>query len=116
MDVAVEGRMRAVDTVAFPLLKLVVEARNEHGMRQQDWTRYRRYCAVKTQRLRSTLHLTHAVEMPKPHSRKRRATPAAQSDANKGRGHEFVRREIALDAVVDSRCVKGERALLTQTA
>lgn len=43
MEVVVEGRSVRSDLehVAFPVLKLVSEARNEHGMRQQDWKRYR---------------------------------------------------------------------------
>lgn len=43
MEVQVDGRSPRpeLETVAFPVLKLVSEARNEHGMRQQDWRRYR---------------------------------------------------------------------------
>ncbi|WFD18407.1 signal recognition particle subunit srp68 [Malassezia caprae] len=113
MDVAVEGRQAPpTGTLEFPLLQLIVEARNEHGMRQQDWSRYRRYCSTKTQRVRSALHLTHAPEREKtgkaakgPRRNKRRAamTPEMKSAANKGRGHQFVRREIALDQVHDTR-------------
>ncbi|WFD21472.1 signal recognition particle subunit srp68 [Malassezia equina] len=113
MDVAVEGRQSpATDALEFPLLQLIVEARNEHGMRQQDWARYRRYCSTKTKRVRSALHLTHTVDPGKggkatkaPRRTKRRAnvTPQMQSAANKGRSHQFVRREIALDQVHDTR-------------
>ena len=113
MDVAVEGRQPlATGALEFPLLQLIVEARNEHGMRQQDWSRYRRYCATKTQRVRSALHLTHAAEQGKAgkatkgqrrSKRRMNMTPEMQSAANKGRGHQFVRREIALDEVRDTR-------------
>lgn len=109
MDVVIEGREPpALTSLAFPLLKLVVEARNEHGMRQQDWSRYRRYCATKTRRVRTTLHLTHAASASKPAKTKRgrrskRLTPEQQSAAAKGQGHEFVRRDIALDSIADAR-------------
>ena len=61
MEVEVAGRAvhSGLTGLAFPVLRLVSEARNEHGMRQQDWKRYREYCARKTHRIRSTLHLTH---------------------------------------------------------
>jgi len=113
MDVAVEGRQPpATGALEFPLLQLIVEARNEHGMRQQDWSRYRRYCSTKTQRVRSALHLTHTSEQGKAgkaakgsRRNKRRAamTPEMQSAASKGRGHQFVRREISLDQVHNTR-------------
>ena len=114
MEVEVAGRAVHSDltSLAFPVLRLVSEARNEHGMRQQDWKRYREYCARKTHRIRSTLHLTHteAAQTNKgirgsARQRKRRArvTPEMQSKANKGKGNEFVRKTITLDSVQDAR-------------
>lgn len=112
MDVVLEGRQPpATDSLEFPLLQMIVEARNEHGMRQQDWARYRRYCTTKTKRVRAALHLTHAAEQGKAgkakatrrSKRRMHITPEMQSAANKGRGHQFVRREIALDQVHDTR-------------
>lgn len=112
MDVVLDGEapLSADDSLSFPLLKLIVEARNEHGMRQQDWARYRKYCTTKTQRIRSTLQLTHidaaSHKQTKPkrsHKRTKRLTPEQQSAAAKGQGHTFVRRTIALEQVTDTR-------------
>lgn len=113
MNVIVHGQEASplTGSMNFPLLKLIVEARNEHGMRQQDWTRYRHYCTTKTRRVRSALRLTHA---PNPSGgkqqlrtrrtkRSRRQTREAQSEMDKKRDHTFERRDVALDAVTDTR-------------
>jgi len=112
MDVVTEGREpAAVEALGFPLLRLVVEARNEHGLRQQDWSRYRQYCATKTKRVRSALELTHGVT-PKAHGkpvsgrrskRAKRITPTMQSEADKKRDHTFIRRDIGLEHVTNTR-------------
>lgn len=108
MNVALQDREPAeLGELSFPLLRLIIEARNEHGMRQHDWERYRRYCATKTKRVRSALHLTHAPNKPatkvRRTKRSRRLTTAEQSAKDKKRDHTFERRDIVLDQVADTR-------------
>lgn len=108
MNVALQDREPAeLGELSFPLLKLIIEARNEHGMRQQDWERYRRYCTTKTKRVRSALHLTHASNKAatkvRHTKRSRRLTTAEQSARDKKRDHTFERRDIVLDRVADTR-------------
>ncbi|WFD29750.1 signal recognition particle subunit srp68 [Malassezia sp. CBS 17886] len=111
MNVSTEGRSlpAGVGDVTFPVLQLVNEARSEHGMRQHDWMRYRKYCVAKTQRVRAALRLTHTDEAPgarsargsarRAHKRRAPVTPAVQSREDKGKENVFVRKEIALDRV-----------------
>lgn len=40
-------------------LQLVNEQRNAYGLRYNDYERYRKHCANRTHRLRSTLKMTH---------------------------------------------------------
>ncbi|WFD42189.1 signal recognition particle subunit srp68 [Malassezia psittaci] len=105
MEVEVEGQSAPSDVAAisFPVLQLISEARNEHGMRQQDWKRYR---------IRANLHLTHGQDLPpskgtrsNTRQRKRRVhiTPEMQSKANKGKHQEFVPKTIKLGHVKDAR-------------
>lgn len=108
MNVALQDREPAeLGELSFPLLKLIIEARNEHGMRQHDWERYRRYCTTKTKRVRSALHLTHAPNKPatkvRRTKRSRRLTTEEQSVKDKKRDHTFERRDIVLDQVTDTR-------------
>lgn len=113
-------------SIPFPLLMLITQARNEHGMRQQDVRRYRHYCSTKVHRLREVLHKTHTPDSNKrggSHGNKkggaaggaskraskkvkRKAQSATvQSQTNKGKGNVFTRRSIALDEVQNDRCV-----------
>ncbi|KAF8168357.1 hypothetical protein B0H34DRAFT_685178 [Crassisporium funariophilum] len=45
--------------VAFRALQLANEQRNAYGLRYNDFPRYRKHCANRTHRLRSTLKMTH---------------------------------------------------------
>ena len=40
-------------------LQLANEQRNAYGLRYNDYERYRKHCANRTHRLRSTLKMTH---------------------------------------------------------
>ena len=41
---------------SLPLLKLIKEAQQQHGLRHGDYQRYRTYCSRRLQRLRKVLH------------------------------------------------------------
>ncbi|KAF8577853.1 hypothetical protein K439DRAFT_1654959 [Ramaria rubella] len=43
----------------FRPLQIINEERSTHGLRYGDYTRYRKHCAHKTHRLRSSLKMTH---------------------------------------------------------
>ncbi|KAG6830856.1 hypothetical protein H0H87_006916 [Tephrocybe sp. NHM501043] len=45
--------------VVFAALQLVNEQRTAYGLRYNDFVRYRKHCANRTHRLRSTLKMTH---------------------------------------------------------
>ncbi|KAF8971599.1 hypothetical protein BDZ97DRAFT_1787309 [Flammula alnicola] len=45
--------------VVFRALQLANEQRNAYGLRYNDFARYRKHCANRTHRLRSTLKMTH---------------------------------------------------------
>ncbi|KAJ7171773.1 hypothetical protein C8R43DRAFT_1085070 [Mycena crocata] len=45
--------------VVFRALQLANEQRNSYGLRYNDFARYRKHCANRTHRLRSTLKMTH---------------------------------------------------------
>ncbi|KAF8060938.1 hypothetical protein FPV67DRAFT_1673770 [Lyophyllum atratum] len=45
--------------VVFGALQLANEQRSAYGLRYNDFTRYRKHCANRTHRLRSTLKMTH---------------------------------------------------------
>ncbi|KAF7319739.1 Signal recognition particle subunit SRP68 [Mycena kentingensis (nom. inval.)] len=45
--------------VVFRALQLANEQRNAYGLRYSDYARYRKHCANRTHRLRSTLKMTH---------------------------------------------------------
>ncbi|KAJ7771957.1 hypothetical protein DFH07DRAFT_953249 [Mycena maculata] len=45
--------------VVFKALQLSNEQRNAYGLRYNDFARYRKHCANRTHRLRSTLKMTH---------------------------------------------------------
>ncbi|KIY64516.1 hypothetical protein CYLTODRAFT_457145 [Cylindrobasidium torrendii FP15055 ss-10] len=47
------------DKLTFRALKLSNEQRNAYGLRYHDYERYRKHCANRTHRLRSTLKMTH---------------------------------------------------------
>ncbi|KAK2462109.1 hypothetical protein APHAL10511_006572 [Amanita phalloides] len=48
-----------ISLVVFKALHLVNEQRNAHGLRYDDFNRYRKHCANRTHRLRSALRMTH---------------------------------------------------------
>ncbi|GAK63063.1 signal recognition particle 68 [Moesziomyces antarcticus] len=104
------------DPIAFSLLQLISEARNEHGMRQQDYARYRRYCASKVHRLRELLSLTHADGSQKADAKKNKGAKAArgkkpkkaqqaaaQSADAKGHGNVFTAKKLDAALVNDAR-------------
>ncbi|KAL4069221.1 hypothetical protein J3A83DRAFT_4249669 [Scleroderma citrinum] len=45
--------------ISFKALQLANEQRSSYGLRYNDFTRYRKHCANRTHRLRSTLKMTH---------------------------------------------------------
>ncbi|KAI0706202.1 hypothetical protein BC835DRAFT_1302556 [Cytidiella melzeri] len=45
--------------LSFQALKLANEQRNAYGLRYNDYERYRKHCANRTHRLRSSLKMTH---------------------------------------------------------
>ncbi|KAG6869031.1 hypothetical protein C0993_004704 [Termitomyces sp. T159_Od127] len=47
------------EVVVFAALQLANEQRSAYGLRYNDFTRYRKHCANRTHRLRSTLKMTH---------------------------------------------------------
>ncbi|KAH7926186.1 hypothetical protein BV22DRAFT_373123 [Leucogyrophana mollusca] len=47
------------NTLSFRALQLANEQRNAYGLRYNDFTRYRKHCANRTHRLRSSLKMTH---------------------------------------------------------
>ncbi|CAA7264674.1 unnamed protein product [Cyclocybe aegerita] len=46
-------------TIVFRALQLANEQRNAYGLRYNDFVRYRKHCANRTHRLRSSLKMTH---------------------------------------------------------
>lgn len=107
------------EPINFSIFSLINQARNEHGMRQQDFHRYRTFCSTKVHRLRDTLNKTH-VEKKLDHqqSKKNQITnkkhiskkqklkaqsAAVQSANSKGKGHVFVRKTIAVEDVHNDR-------------
>ncbi|KII94055.1 hypothetical protein PLICRDRAFT_695108 [Plicaturopsis crispa FD-325 SS-3] len=48
-----------MSTITFRALQLANEQRNTYGLRYNDYERYRKHCANRTHRLRSTLKTTH---------------------------------------------------------
>lgn len=102
--------------ISFDLLALIDQARNEHGMRQQDFDRYHNYCSTKVHRLRQTMSKTHTnlvkrnesgkkgVKKAVSKKAKRKAQSATvQSENNKGKGNLFVRKTISIAEVKDNR-------------
>ncbi|ONM59566.1 signal recognition particle-related / SRP-related [Zea mays] len=61
------------------VLELMREAQMQHGLRQSDYTRYRRYCSARLRRLYKSLKFLH------------------------GRG-KYNRRNITESTVTDVRC------------
>ncbi|TEB11105.1 hypothetical protein FA13DRAFT_1748786 [Coprinellus micaceus] len=51
--------MSVTAVVTFRALQLANEHRNAYGLRYNDFQRYRKHCANRTHRLRSTLKMTH---------------------------------------------------------
>nr|GAT46032.1 predicted protein [Mycena chlorophos] len=77
--------------VVFKALQLANEQRNAYGLRYNDYVRYRKHCANRTHRLRSTLKMTH------------------------GKGREFkklpaITPEIAQDGHLQLLLLEAERA------
>lgn len=105
--------------VSLSLFSLINQARNEHGMRQQDFHRYRVFCSAKVHRLREAMSKTHDDKKPDDqHQKKNQKTTkkhlsrkqklkaqsaAVQSANSKGKGHVFVRRSIAVEEVHNDR-------------
>ncbi|CAO1637026.1 unnamed protein product [Parajaminaea phylloscopi] len=100
--------------ISLNALRLVSEARNQHGLRQHDYERYRQFCTKKTHRLRQTLGLTHkddqrdqkapAAGRGKSKKAKRKQTVAAQSAADKAKGgNVFTQKTIDVVSVENDR-------------
>ncbi|KAH6917676.1 hypothetical protein BKA70DRAFT_1382472 [Coprinopsis sp. MPI-PUGE-AT-0042] len=51
--------MSAKPIITFQALKVVNEHRNAYGLRYNDFARYRKHCANRTHRIRSSLKMTH---------------------------------------------------------
>ncbi|PWN50114.1 hypothetical protein IE53DRAFT_387607 [Violaceomyces palustris] len=118
MEIDLSGKDAAnsagAEVIHLPILQIISEARNEHGMRLQDFERYRRYCSSKVHRLRETLHLTHAdMNQKAPEKGKSKKTKgkkpkkaqaaAAQSAAAKGKGNVFTEKVIRIQDVDNER-------------
>lgn len=70
-------------------LQLANGQRNAYGLRYNDFTRYRKHCANRTHRLRSTLKMTH------------------------GKGREFKKLPpLSTENIKDGQCVLHQRQLL----
>lgn len=111
----------AGEPISLSLFALINQARNEHGMRQQDFKRYRQFCSVKVHRLREVLNKTHIEKKTegdknkknqkvnkKQLSRKQKLkaqSAAVQSASSKGKGHVFVKKSITIDEVQNDRWV-----------
>nr|CAB3481002.1 unnamed protein product [Digitaria exilis] len=65
--------------LSLAVLELMREAQMQHGLRQSDYTRYRRYCSARLRRLYKSLKFLH------------------------GRG-KYTRRNITESTVTDVRC------------
>ncbi|PWZ03153.1 hypothetical protein BCV70DRAFT_197392 [Testicularia cyperi] len=105
--------------ISLPLLQIISEARNEHGMRQQDFARYRRFCASKVHRLRELLKVTHADDSRPAEPRKSKAakkqarskkskkagqpTATAQSEAARGHANVFTPKTLDVSKVENER-------------
>ncbi|PWN36885.1 uncharacterized protein FA14DRAFT_7666 [Meira miltonrushii] len=119
LDLSKASEAKAADhaePISFDLLALINQARNEHGMRQQDFHRYHGYCSTKVHRLRQTMNKTHTNTVKRNESNKkggkkslsknakRKAQSATvQSENNKGKGNVFVRKTIDIAEVKDDR-------------
>nr|CAG4644727.1 EOG090X04NF [Leptodora kindtii] len=55
----------------LPLLKVIKEAQQQHGLRHGDYQRYRTYCSRRLQRIRKVLHF---VQGDKKHFKKKEVT------------------------------------------
>ncbi|KDN41791.1 hypothetical protein K437DRAFT_226583 [Tilletiaria anomala UBC 951] len=94
------------------LLQTLTEARNEHGMRQNEYERYRVYCTKKVHRLREIAKLTHVDDQhmgakqnrakKNAGRRSKRPTSAQQSEAAaKLGGNQFTKRTVTTTDVKD---------------
>ncbi|UZJ54336.1 hypothetical protein CBS101457_003656 [Exobasidium rhododendri] len=120
---AAEVQDRA-DLLSISLFSLINQARNEHGLRQQDFKRYRLFCSTKLHHLREIMNKTHVdkVDTRTKGSKKNQSSHApnnkkqlskkqklkaqsatVQSANSKGKGHVFVRKSIAVEEVKDDR-------------
>jgi hypothetical protein len=115
-----EDAQQKGESVTLSLFSLINQARNEHGLRQQDFKRYRHFCSTKLHHLRETMNKTH-VDKPatRQNSKKNQSannkkqlskkqklkaqSAAVQSANSKGKGHVFVRKSIAVEEVKDDR-------------
>lgn len=52
----------------LPLLKMIKEAQQQHGLRHGDYQRYRTYCSSRLHRVRKVLHF---VQGDKKHFKKK---------------------------------------------
>ncbi|KAL9935101.1 hypothetical protein V8E36_006177 [Tilletia maclaganii] len=78
VDLVNAGAAKLEDgALAFSLLQVVSEARNEHGLRHHDYKAYREYCSKKVHRLRRVERITHADDKHAP------AASASNAKANK---------------------------------
>nr|CAG4640797.1 EOG090X04NF [Eulimnadia texana] len=60
-----------VDIFTLPILKVIRDAQQQHGLRHGDYQRYRSYCSRRLQRLRKALHF---VQGDKKHFKKKEVT------------------------------------------
>ncbi|KAG2557484.1 signal recognition particle subunit SRP68-like [Panicum virgatum] len=81
MEVDSSAAVEEKQAVKFSInvLELMWEAQMQHGLRQSDYTRYRRYCSARLRRLYKSLKFLH------------------------GRG-KYTRRNITESTVTDVRC------------
>ncbi|KAJ3038273.1 signal recognition particle subunit srp68 [Rhizophlyctis rosea] len=73
----VQGDQQTGSPLFLDVLSLTNEKRNEHGLRHQDYQRYRQYCAKKIHRVRKNVGLTQGK---KKYEKKELTAEVASSD------------------------------------
>lgn len=69
--------MNRFSLICLPVLKVIKEAQQQHGLRHGDYQRYRCYCSRRIRRLRKVLKVTQGE---KRHFKKKDVTEAMLKD------------------------------------
>ncbi|CAG0888244.1 unnamed protein product [Cyprideis torosa] len=73
----VKGKEGEVKTFCVPVLRVIKQAQQQHGLRHGDYQRYRGYCSRRVRRVRKALKF---VQGDKKHFRKKEVTPDLVTD------------------------------------